>query len=166
MALGIFKRKKEKVKKEEKKEEEVLSVKAKEKIEAKKEVEKKKVEKKKAEEKKSPKDLKKEPPAGSKKSVEKKERLAWRVIKEPHITEKATLLAERNEYVFKVFPKANKPEIKKAIEEIYGVDVEEVRIINVPRKKRRRGRVEGWRKGYKKAIVKIKEGQVIEILPR
>ena len=165
MALGIFKRKKEKAEKEEKKEEEVLSVKAKEKIEAKKEVEKKKVEKKKAEEK-PLKDLKKEPPTGSKKSAEKKERLAWRVIKEPHITEKATLLAERNEYVFKVFPKANKPEIKKAIEEIYGVDVEKVRIINVPRKKRRRGRVEGWRKGYKKAIVKIKEGQVIEILPR
>jgi len=75
-------------------------------------------------------------------------------------------LAERNQYVFKVFPDANKIEIKKAIKEIYGADVEEVRIINVPRKKRRRGRIEGWRKGYKKAIVKIKEGQTIEILPK
>ena len=142
MALGIFKRKKEKVEKEkkeeknEKEEKKVLSAKSKEKTKEKKE------------------------------SIRKKEKLAWKVIKEPHITEKATLLAERNEYVFKVYPSANKPEIKKAIEEIYGVKVEKVRIINVSRKKRRRGRVEGWKKGYKKAIVKVKEGQAIEILPR
>jgi len=106
------------------------------------------------------------PTTGKKATAGKGEKLAWRVIKEPHITEKATLLAERNQYVFKVFPDANKIEIKKAIKEIYGADVEEVRIINVPRKKRRRGRIEGWRKGYKKAIVKIKEGQTIEILPK
>jgi len=152
MALGIFKRKKEESKKEEAKEKKAPSLKPKEKIEEKKETEKKKVEKKESVE--------------DRKPTKKTERFAWRVIKEPHITEKATFLAERNEYVFKVFPEANKPEIKKAIEEIYGVDVEEVRIINVPRKKRKRGRIEGWKKGYKKAIVKVKEGQAIEILPR
>lgn len=91
---------------------------------------------------------------------------AWRVLAEPHITEKATALAENNQYVFKVFPRANKTEIKKAIENLFGVEVLGVRIIRVPRKKRRLGRVEGWRKGYKKAIVRIKEGQKIEVLPR
>jgi large subunit ribosomal protein L23 len=91
---------------------------------------------------------------------------AYRILKTPHITEKATLLAEKNQYVFKVWSEANKTEIKKAIENLYGVDVLGVKIINIPRKRRRLGRISGWRKGYKKAIVRIKEGQKIEVLPR
>ncbi len=87
-------------------------------------------------------------------------------IKAPHVTEKATDLVKNNQYVFKVFPRANKTEVKKAIENIFGVDVISVRIINVPKKKRRLGKIEGFRTGYKKAIVKIKEGQKIEVLPR
>jgi len=91
---------------------------------------------------------------------------AYRILKTPHITEKATDLVKKNQYVFKVFPEANKTEIKKAIEDLYGVDVESVKTINVPRKQRRLGRIRGWRKGYKKAIVKIKEGQKIEVMPK
>jgi len=91
---------------------------------------------------------------------------AYRVLKEPHLTEKASILNENKQYVFKVFPKANKIEVKKAIEKIYGVDVESVNILRVPRKRRRLGRITGWRKGYKKAIVKIKKGQTIEILSK
>jgi len=91
---------------------------------------------------------------------------AWRVLKTPHVTEKAAALFEKNQYVFKVWPRTNKTEIGKAIEDIYGVDVLSVRIIKVPRKQRRLGKVQGWRKGYKKAIIKIKEGQKIEVLPR
>lgn len=91
---------------------------------------------------------------------------AYRVLETPHITEKATDLIKQNQYVFKVFPEANKIEIKKAIEDIYGVDVISVKIIKVPARRRRLGRISGWRKGYKKAIVKIKEGQKIEVLPR
>ncbi len=91
---------------------------------------------------------------------------AWRVLKTPHVTEKAADLAEKNQYVFKVWPRVNKTEIGKAIEDIYGVDVLSVRIIKVPRKQRRLGKIQGWRKGYKKAIVKIKEGQKIEIMPK
>ena len=98
--------------------------------------------------------------------VKKEIGVAPLVLKSPQITEKATKLAEGNQYVFKVYPKTTKPEIKRAIEEVYGVDVLKVRIIKVPRKRRRLGRKVGWRKGYKKAIVKIKEGQKIEILPR
>lgn len=101
------------------------------------------------------------------KDVSKKENLAWRYILFPHVTEKAAILTEKeNQYVFKVAPDANKIEIKKAIEGLFGVHVEKVRIINVPKKKRRRGLIEGYKKGYKKAIVKIKKGEKIEILPR
>jgi large subunit ribosomal protein L23 len=91
---------------------------------------------------------------------------AWRILKSLHVTEKATDLAKANQYVFKVFAEAGKPEIKKAVEDIYGVDVVSVKIINILAKKRRLGRIEGWRKGYKKAIIRIKEGQKIEVLPR
>ena len=88
------------------------------------------------------------------------------ILKAPHITEKATNLAEKNQYVFRVWQKANKNEIKKAIENLYKVKVMDVKIINVPAKRRRLGRISGWKKGFKKAIVRIKEGQKIEVLPR
>jgi len=90
----------------------------------------------------------------------------YQILKAPHITEKTTNLAEKNQYVFKVWGKANKNEIKKAIENLYKVKVMDVKIINVPAKRRRLGRISGWRKGYKKAIVRLKEGQKIEVLPR
>ena len=95
---------------------------------------------------------------------------AYQVIKSPHITEKAGFLNEQNKYVFKVTSKANKIEVKKAIEILYKVKVEKVNIIHLAPKKRRLGRHEGWRgglkKGFKKAVVTLKEGEKIEILPR
>lgn len=97
---------------------------------------------------------------------EKRENQGWQVLKAPQITEKATDLAEKNQYVFKVFSGANKVEIKRAVEGLYGVDVLSVNVVKVRPKKRRMGRISGWRPGYKKAIVKIKEGQKIELLPR
>jgi len=89
-----------------------------------------------------------------------------KILISPHITEKVTDLAKKNQYVFRICPKANKVEIKKAVENFYGVDVLDVRIIKIPPKQRRLGRISGWKKGYKKAIVKIKEGQKIEMVPR
>jgi len=88
----------------------------------------------------------------------------YRILKSPHVSEKATDLAEKGKYVFKVFPGANKIEIKKTVESLYGVDVLAVNIIKIPPKKRRLGRISGFKKGYKKAIIKIKKGQKIEIL--
>jgi len=88
------------------------------------------------------------------------------ILKSPQITEKATDLVKNNQYVFKVHSSANKIEIKKAIENLYGVEVISVKVIKVPKRQRRLGRTIGWRKGYKKAIIKIKEGQKIEIMPR
>jgi len=89
---------------------------------------------------------------------------SYDAIKKPHISEKASFLSERNQYVFEVLPNFNKTEIKKAIEGIYGVNVLSVNIITIPPKKRRMGKVQGWRKEMTKAIVKIKEDQKIEIL--
>lgn len=110
------------------------------------------------------KELEKKPEV--KKPKKKVRGISWRVLSSPHVTEKATGLEGENKYIFKVLARANKNEIKKAIESLYGVDVVNVKIINIPRRKRRLGRQEGWRKGYKKAIVKIKKGQKIEIMPR
>jgi len=88
------------------------------------------------------------------------------ILKSPQITEKATDLVKKNQYVFKVQERANKTEIKKAIENLYGVNATSVRIIKIPQKPRRLGKQRGYKSGYKKAIVKIKEGQKIEVLPR
>ena len=105
-------------------------------------------------------------PSTIKKTREVKINKAYRILKIPQVTEKATDLTKKNQYVFRIFPKANKTEIKKAVNELYGVDVLNVKIIKVPAKKRRLGRISGLRKGYKKAIVRVKEGQKIEVLPR
>ncbi len=128
--------------------------------------------------------IEKEKEKSTKKVVEKKEeikksasvksaagkkgeiKMAPGVLDKPQITEKATLLREDDQYIFQVFKTATKPEVKKAIEEVYGVSVEKVRIINVDRKKKRLGRTTGWKKGYKKAIITLKKGQEIDITPR
>jgi len=88
----------------------------------------------------------------------------YNIISEPHISEKATNSSALNQYVFEVFAETNKKNIKEAVEIIYNVDVLSVNIINIPRKKRRMGKTQGFRKAYKKAIVKITEGQKIEII--
>lgn len=91
---------------------------------------------------------------------------AYRILKEPHVSEKATDLTKKDWYAFRVSSRANKTETKRAVEELYGVNVVAVRIVNIPSKKRRLGRIEGRRKGYKKAIVQLRAGQKIEVLPR
>jgi len=92
--------------------------------------------------------------------------IAYRILKKPHITERATDLTKINQYIFEVWPRSNKTEIRKAVEELYGVNVESVNVIKIPAKKRRLGKTSGWKKGYKKAIVKLREGEKIEVLPR
>jgi len=93
--------------------------------------------------------------------------VAYRSLAGPHVTEKATVLAEANKYVFRILPRATKKDVKQAVQEVYGVDVTDVKIIKVPGKRVRVGRRrEGMKKGYKKAIVHVKEGQSIEIMPK
>lgn len=90
---------------------------------------------------------------------------AYKILKEPQVSEKATILNEQDKYVFKVYSEANKIETKKAVESLYGVRVKDVNIVNVPRKKKIFRGIEGFKSGYKKAIVTLEKGQKIEILP-
>jgi large subunit ribosomal protein L23 len=90
----------------------------------------------------------------------------YHFLESAHITEKATDLSKLNQYLFRVPSQANKIEIKKSVEDIYDVNVLKVRIINIPDRERRLGRTKGIKRGYKKAIVKIKKGQKIELLPQ
>ncbi len=88
----------------------------------------------------------------------------YQIIKRPLITEKATQLKEQGVYVFEVDRKANKIEIKKAIEQIYNVKVAKVRTVNVKPKYRRWGYRRVKRKGaWKKAYVQLEEGYSIEL---
>jgi len=98
------------------------------------------------------------------KTTVKPGKFSYDAIKQPHISEKASYLSEKDQYIFEISPNYNKNEVKKAVEGIYGVNVLSVNVIRIPSKKRRLGKTEGVRKSYKKAIVKIKNGQKIEII--
>ena len=84
------------------------------------------------------------------------------IIKAPVITEKSTAIAsDEKSYVFKVDPKANKTQIKQAIEKIFNVKVKSVNTVNVHPKKKRVGKYTGMTSKYKKAIVTLKKGETI-----
>jgi large subunit ribosomal protein L23 len=86
------------------------------------------------------------------------------IIKQAIISEKGTILRDNeNRYVFKVHPQANKIEIKKAVETAFDVKVLDVNTINVKGKTKRLGRFEGKRSSWKKALVRLKEGDSIDI---
>ncbi len=82
-----------------------------------------------------------------------------------NVTEKATLLMEQNKYVFEVVPKATKPEIKAAIEDLFKVKVVSVNTLRLPRKKRRVGKFAGFKPQYKRAIVTLASGDTITLFP-
>lgn len=85
------------------------------------------------------------------------------VVIRPVVSEKSMGLMEENKYTFIVDPKANKLEIKHAIQELFKVKVEKVYTMKVRGKKRRQGRFEGYQPDRKKAIVQLKAGDKIEI---
>ncbi len=86
------------------------------------------------------------------------------IIYSPVITEKSSALAEdRSTYVFKVDKRANKTQIKLAIEETFGVKVLSVNTLNTKPKAKRVGKYEGQTKTYKKAIVKLADGHKTEM---
>ena len=89
----------------------------------------------------------------------------FQVIDTIQLSEKATLLTEtNNEYVFKVNPKANKLEIKQAVEKLFGKKVADVRTANYDGKKKRERRADfGRRAHWKKAIVTLAAGEKIDI---
>lgn len=133
--LDIFKKKKIK--------EDRFARKQKEKTEAKKEIEKKE-----------------EPKPKTQKKISG---FSANVLISPHITEKATALGEKNAYVFKIKPRANKIMVKQAIRETYRVLPEKVNIVYKPKKQRIFRSRKGVSPGLKKAVVYLKKGEKIEI---
>lgn len=85
------------------------------------------------------------------------------IIIAPVITEKSMINRQNNVYTFKVAKDADKMEIKRAIEEAFGVTVEKVNTLNTKSKRRRVGRYAGRSKTYKKAIVTLASGSSIEM---
>ena len=89
----------------------------------------------------------------------------YQVLLSPRVTEKTTRLGESsNQYVFKVIKDANKSEVKGAIEMLFDVNVKSVRIVNVKGKSKSFRQRPGKRSDWKKAYVRVQEGQVIDIL--
>ncbi len=82
---------------------------------------------------------------------------SYDVIIRPIITEDSMEMAEEKKYAFKVAKEANKTEVRKAIEEIFGVEVAKVNVVNVSGKKKRMGRTVGTTASYKKAVVTLTE---------
>jgi large subunit ribosomal protein L23 len=85
----------------------------------------------------------------------------YSVLKGPCLTEKAALLQEEDgRVVFKVHPKANKIEVKRAVELLFNVKVRNVRTANVNGKQKRVGKTVGFTKNWKKAYVTLSEGEI------
>ena len=85
------------------------------------------------------------------------------IIKAPVITEKSEIARSEGKYTFKCDPRANKLEIKEAIEKLFKVKVTSIRTLNVKPKKRRVGRYTGLTNRTKKAIVTLADGQTIDL---
>ncbi|MCK5896076.1 MAG: 50S ribosomal protein L23 [Cocleimonas sp.] len=93
----------------------------------------------------------------------KKERL-YHVVYGPHVTEKSVMQSEKsNMHAFKVSVSSTKREIKQAIEMLFEVKVDNVRTVNVKGKQKNFGRRAGKRKDWKKAYVRLAEGQKLDV---
>jgi large subunit ribosomal protein L23 len=87
----------------------------------------------------------------------------FKLVKRPHVSEKATLLADKyRQFVFEVSVDANKSEVKQAVESLFKVKVSSVQLLNVKPKSRRFKQVEGRIKGWKKAYVRLEAGHDID----
>lgn len=97
------------------------------------------------------------------KKVVKPSPLATQVLLRPRITEKAYAVNALNQYVFQVTQRATKTQIKRAVEEAYGVTVVSVNMVTLPEKQRVFGRSKGKKSPVKKAIVRLKTGDSIAL---
>ena len=88
---------------------------------------------------------------------------ARKVIIRPIVSEKSYALLAANKYTFRVHPDAHKTQVRQAVEQLFDVNVENVAILKVQAKPKRRGLSKGTRPGWKKAIVQVREGQSIDI---
>lgn len=87
------------------------------------------------------------------------------IVKRPIITEESTIQQQtRNQYVFEVDPRANKHQIRDAVELMFQVKVMSVNTMNYVGKQRRRGRTVGRRPHWKKAVVTLRQGDAIDLI--
>ena len=101
--------------------------------------------------------------ASTKTAVKPSERLI-NLLVAPHVSEKAARAGDKhNQYVFRVRRDATKPEIRKAVELMFSVEVEAVQVLNVEGKSKRFGSTMGRRSDWKKAYVSLKAGQTIDL---
>jgi len=107
--------------------------------------------------------VKKETKDGKKTVVTAKNGQAYRILIKPIITEKGGSLASMSKYVFEVAKNANKIEVAKAIQEVYGIMPEKVNLMRLEGKTKQRGKVVGKRKDWKKAIVTLPKGKNINV---
>ncbi len=89
--------------------------------------------------------------------------MSYRILLSPRVSEKAAVSASKNVYVFNVPVSAEKIEIRKAVEALYGVKVDDVRTARGAGKRTTRGRMHGQRNNWKKAYVCVKAGQKIDL---
>ena len=87
----------------------------------------------------------------------------YEIVRKPVITEKATIASEANAVVFEVAPDASKPQIKDAVEQLFGVRVKAVNTVVTKGKNKRFRGVRGRRKDVKKAYVTLEEGNTIDV---
>ena len=87
----------------------------------------------------------------------------YEIIVRPLITEKSMKLVDEGKYTFEVKQGANKVEVKKAVEELFKVDVTAVNMMNTQRKRRRVGKYEGLRPAVQKAVVTLAEGDKLDV---
>jgi large subunit ribosomal protein L23 len=85
------------------------------------------------------------------------------VLVKPHITEKNTMLGADGKYTFKIDRRANKVQVREAVEKLFKVDVVAVNTIHMPSKSRRVGKTTGMTQPWRKAIVTLAPGQRIEL---
>jgi large subunit ribosomal protein L23 len=88
---------------------------------------------------------------------------ARQVLIKPVVSEKSYALLAANKYTFRIHPEANKTQVRQAVEEIFGVRVEDVRTANVRSKPKRRGVTAGRTREWKKAVVQLHEDDSIEL---
>ena len=89
----------------------------------------------------------------------------YNVILAPHVSEKGTKLADTaSQVVFKVAIDATKPQIRRAIEKLFSVEVESVQVVRQKGKQKNFGRIAGKRKDWKKDYIRLKPGQDIDFL--
>jgi large subunit ribosomal protein L23 len=85
------------------------------------------------------------------------------ILIRPVVSEKSYNQIAENRYTFRVHPDAHKTQVRQAVEELFGVKVTSVNIVQMPAKPKRRGAIKGTKPGWKKAIVELKAGDKIEI---